>query len=171
MPLRAPAFLLLLLALGAGLASCGRYQLGSGTEPRFSTLHVAVVQTEALVPQARALVTTALREAFIKDGRVRLVDTADEAEAVLTVVLTGYRRQVAVAQPADTGLARRFDVELSARATLADRHGTALFQDRPLTVQRGVFVDSGQSQAEYQILPLLAERLAVQTVRVVLDPW
>lgn len=161
------------LVLGTGLAGCGgRYQLGPGTEPGFATLHVAVVKSDALVPQSVAIVTAAIREAFIKDGRVRLVDRPDEADAVLRVVLVDYRRETTVAQPADTGLSRRYDVTLNAVATLIDqRQGRPLLTDRPLSARRGVFSDSGNIPAEAHTLPLLADRLAGEAVRAVLERW
>lgn len=164
-----PALALLLLL---GLTACANYRLGTGAEPRFSRLYLAPVASDALIPQAQALVTTQLREAFLKDGRVALVASADEADAVLTITLNGYHREVTVSQPGDTGLARRFDVSLRARATLSDvRTKQILFADRPLNATRGVFTDSGQLQAEYQALPLLAETLADRTVHAVLDTW
>jgi hypothetical protein len=164
--------LLPLLALALGLVGCGHYRLGTEVAPRFATLHVAVVKAELVLPQALALATTELREAFIKDGRVRLVDSAEEADATLTVTLESYGRGVAVVRPDDTGLARRFDLTLTARATLTDnRAHQDLFAGRLLTVQRGAFTDSGQQQSEYQTLPLLAQQLAEQTLKATLEIW
>ena len=72
----------------------------------------------------------------------------------------------------DTGLARRFDVSLRARATLSDRRsGKDIFTDRVLNAKRGVFTDSGQLQSEYQNLPLLSAELAKQAVQAALDTW
>ena len=164
--------LLPVLAATLLLAACAGYRLGAGTQPRFTTLFIAPVTTETLIPQARELVTTQLREAFIKDGRVTLVDSPAAADAVLRVSLTGYDRQVAVARQDDTGLARRFDVSLRALATLTDqRNQQVLLAKRALTAKRGVFTDSGLVPAEYQGLPLLAGQLAVEAVHAVLDTW
>jgi len=154
------------------LASCTHYHLGSGGEPKFSRLYIAPVTNDALIPQAVTLVTTQLREAFIKDGRVSLAESPENADAVLRVTLSSYRRDVAVSRPDDTKLARRFDVSLHARATLtlgADQKPA--FTDRVLVANRGVFKDSGQEQSEYQTLPLLAELLARQTLHATLDTW
>lgn len=164
-----PAFALLLLL---GLAACAHYQLGTGSQPRFSRIFIAPVASDALIPQAQVIVTTQLRDAFLKDGRLTLVSSADEADAVLTVTLASYRREVTVSRPDDTGLARRFDVSLHARATLFDtRAKKSLFENRPLNATRGVFTDSGQLQSEYQAIPLLAEVLAGNAVHAVLDTW
>jgi hypothetical protein len=154
------------------LAGCAGYHLGTGTSLKFATLYVAPVTTEALIPQARELVTTQVREAFIKDGRVKLVDSPAEADAILQIALTGYDRAVAVSRQDDTGLARRFDVSLQAHATLTnERTKEAFFVRRPLTAKRGVFTDSGLVPSEYQALPLLAEQLASEVAHSVLDTW
>lgn len=158
--------------LAATLAGCAAYRLGTGAEPTFATLFIAPVASHTTIPQAQALVTTQLREAIGRDGRVRLVNAPEAADAVLQVTLLAYDRAVAVSLPTDTGLARRFDVTLRAEATLTDnRTRTPIFTNRPVAAQRGVFTDSGLVPSEYQALPLLAEQLAGQTAHAVLDTW
>jgi hypothetical protein len=155
-----------------GLAGCANYRLGTGSTPQFSRLYIAPISSDTLIPQAQALITTQLREAFLKDGRIALVESPSAADAVLRVTLTGYQREIAVSRPDDTKLARRFDVSLRARATLttgADAKNA--FTDRPLVVSLGVFNDSGQQQSEYQALPLLAEKLAQEALHAALDTW
>lgn len=160
------------LALSLLLTGCAGYQLGTGGKLKFSTLFIAPVASEAMIPQAQVLVTTQLREAFIRDGRVVLVNSAEAADAVLQVTLSSYDRAGAVSLPTDTGLGRRFDVTLRARATLTDsRTKQAWFARRPLSAQRGVFTDSGLIPAEYQNLPLLAGLLADEAAHAVLDTW
>ena len=154
------------------LCGCANYRLGTGSTPGFGSLFIAPVKVEALIPQAQVVVGTQLRETFLRDGRVRLVGSADEADAVLSIVLARYERAVATVRPDDTGLARRFDVELTARATLTDRRtGRVIFADRPLVARRGVFTDSGLVPAEYHNLPILAQDLARQAQQAVLDTW
>lgn len=151
---------------------CASYRLGTGSTAKFSTLFIAPIASDVLIPQAQVLVTTQLREAFIRDGRITLVNSAEAADAVLNVTLAGYNRTVAVSRPDDTGLARRFDVKLQARATLLDnRTKQPLFSQRPLEASRGVFTDSGLVPSEYQALPLLAEQIASEAVHAVLDTW
>jgi hypothetical protein len=154
------------------LTACADYQLGTGTKAKFATLYIAPVANKAMIPQAQAIMTTQLRDAFIRDGRVALVDSPDAADAVLSITLVGYNRTVAVSNSNDTGLARRFDVALQAQATLTDNlHKKTYFADRPLKANRDVFVDSGLVPAEYELLPLLAEQLAENTRHAVLDVW
>lgn len=161
--------LLTVLQLATG---CSNYQLGTGTTAKFSSLYVAPVTSDALIPQARVLVATQVREALIRDGRVTLAESPEQADAVLTLVLSSYDRQVVVSRQDDTGLARRFEVRLLAHATLMDnRTKQPYFTMRPLEAKRGVFTDSGLVPAEYEGLPLLAETLASEAVHAVLDTW
>lgn len=161
--------LVLLALLSAG---CANYRLGTGGTLAFQRLYVAPVANETTLPQAVALVSTQIREHLIRDGRVRLVSSAEDADATLVITLTDYGREVATVRSDDTGLARKFDLTLTAKATLRDqRSGDALFENRVLTSKRQAFTDSGQLQAEYQTLPLLANSLAESVRNAVLDVW
>lgn len=161
-----PALLLL------ALAGCSHYRLGTDAQLAFRTLHVEPVAVSALIPQSKALFTTQVRETFIRDGRVTIANDPESADATLLITVRHYDREVATVRPGDTGLARKFVVILRADATLYDRRsGKNLFIQRPITVKRELFTDSGQGQAEYQLLPLLAADLADQARHAVLDVW
>ncbi|MDF3057667.1 MAG: hypothetical protein K0R17_1882 [Rariglobus sp.] len=166
------AYLFLCLSGLLLLSGCANYRLGTGGTVSFRTLYVAPVVNESNLPQAVAIVSTQLREAFLHDPRIILVNTAGEADATLTVTLVNYTRDVQTRQTADTGLARKFDIALNAEATLRDnRDGKLLFEKRKVQAVRQVFVDSGQLQAEYQNVPLLAEVLAKNVLAATLDVW
>ncbi len=155
-----------------GLAACSHYQLGTRTQLAFSTLYVAPVENRALLPQAQALVATEVREALVKDGRVTLVASPEAADATLQVTLASYEREVAAANSTDTGLARKFALHLHAVCTLTDnRTRRPFFTNREIIVTKDAFTDSGQLQAEYQTLPLLAGALADKVAHAVLDVW
>jgi outer membrane lipopolysaccharide assembly protein LptE/RlpB len=161
----------LTLVAGLILPACTHYRLGTGAELTFRSLYVAPVASETLLPQARALVGTRLREAFLRDGRVALVNSAEAAEATLHVSLKSYSREASVARADDTGLARKFALTLTAECTLRTREGKVVFEKRAVQVQRDAYTDQGQLQAEYQTLPLLAETLAQNVTHAVLDVW
>lgn len=166
--LRVFLFVLGLLTLGG----CANYQLGTGASVSFTTLYIEPVENATLVPQARALLSTQLREAFANDGRVTLVNSADAADATLRVVIRNYGRTVASVREEDTGLARKFSLNLEVACTLTDqRTDRALFTDRLVNSQRDAFTDGGQLQSEFQTLPLLAESLAKKITHAVLDIW
>jgi hypothetical protein len=171
---RAPGFLTLSgLLLGLTfLTACSHYRLGTGGTLAFQTLYVAPVENKTLLPQAVSLVSTALRDEFLHDGRVTLVNSPEQADATLTLTLTDYHRDVATVRPGDTGLARTFTLTLGAAATLHDnRAGRDLFTRRPIDAGRDAYTDSGQLQSEYQSLPLLAGALAKKISHTALDVW
>jgi hypothetical protein len=161
--------------LGLGflaLSACSHYQLGTKARLAFATLYVAPVENRAVVPQAQTVVATAIREALLKDGRVTLVASPAAADATLHITLVDYQREVAAASSTDTGLARKFALNLYAVCTLTDnRSGHPLFTSRAIRVTRDAFTDSGQLQTEYQTLPLLADALADKVAHAVLDVW
>jgi hypothetical protein len=164
--------LLSLLASAVGLVGCAHYQLGTGASPTFHTLYVEPVANKTLLPQSQSLVSTQLRESFAHDGRVSLVNSPAEADATLTIAITDYHRDVAAVREDDTGLARKFNLTLGVTCTLRDnRAGKNLFEQRTVSAVREAFTDSGQLQAEYQTLPLLAETLALKVVHTTLDVW
>jgi hypothetical protein len=170
MTTRLPVFCLLSVLLC--LAGCAHYQLGTDAKLKFATLYIEPVANKTLLPQARAIVSTQLREAFIHDARVTLVNSAADADATLSVTISDYHREMTVAREDDTGLARKFALTLGTTCTLRDnRSGQVLFNHRAVSVQRDAFTDSGQLQAEYQMLPILAEALAQKLTHTVLDVW
>ena len=161
----------LLTALVA-LTGCANYRLGTDGKLAFTTLYVEPVANKTLLPQSQAIVSTQLREALLRDGRVTLVNSAAEADATLTVTIKDYRREMTAAREDDTGLARKFALTLGTVCTLRDnRSGQDLFKGRVIAVHRDAFTDSGQLQSEYQTLPLLAEAMAQKISHAVLDVW
>jgi len=160
-------------------AGCAHYQLGTEGKLSFQTLYIAPVENKAKLPQAVAVVSTQIREAFIHDGRVTVVDSPTDADATLTVSLSNYGRDVTSSRPDDTGLARKFNLNLTALCTLRDNRNSAiLFEKRAVSVEQQIFAtatphqtDSDQLQAEYQALPLLASSLGQKVAHTTLDVW
>lgn len=159
-----------LLAIFAG-TGCSHYQLGTGGTPSFRTLYIEPVTSRALLPQSRPLLSIQLRETFLRDGRVTLVNSAGEADATLTVVINDYHRDPVTAREGDTGLTRKYNVTLGALCTLRDRTGKPLFENRAIAAVREAFTDGGQLQSEYQTLSLLADTLASKVTHSTLDVW
>jgi hypothetical protein len=179
--LRRPASRLRTLAFCLCLAGCSHYQTGTQGQLAFDTLYVAPVMNKTMIPQAQSIISSGLRDALAKDGRVTLVNSPQAADATLSVVLIDYHRDVAAVREQDTGLASKFTLTLGATCTLRDnRKGRAYFENRPISVERDVFTDNGmpsspltgdQLQAEYNTVPFLAESLGDKVAHTVLDVW
>jgi hypothetical protein len=162
----------LALVIATAVAGCGHYQLGTGGRVPLRTLYLEPVTNQAPLPQAEALLATQVRQAFVRDGRVELVNSPGAADAVLTLVISEYFREVAAVREDDTGLARKFNLTLGVNCTLKPQRGGAPgFEQRPIRAVREAFTDGGQLQSEYQTLPLLAEIVARKVVHAALDVW
>ena len=177
-PAIAACALLLSLVLG-----CSHYRLGTSSPLPFATLYVAPTTLKILLPQAQAITTAQIRAAFLRDSRITLVNSPEAADAILEVEISDYRRDVATQRRDDTGLARKFTLNLITRCTLKDnRSGKTYFTHREVSVRRDAYTDSqlslpsgtevsGQLQAEFQTFPLLADALAEKVAHTVLDVW
>jgi hypothetical protein len=173
----------LLLASALLAQGCANYRLGTGAEPSFATLYIEPARNKTTLAQSQALVSTLVREAFIRDGRVTVVDNAADADATLEVTLVNFRRDNAANREDDVGLARKFTLRLRASCRLRDnRTGRMLFDGRIVEVQREAFTDNGlglvpfgtsndQLQSEFNTLPLLASSLSDKLTHAVLDVW
>ena len=113
--------LLLACVFGGG---CSHYRLGTGSRPAFTSLRIEPVANRTALPQAEALVSARLREAFIRDGRVAI---GSGGNVTLSVSLTDYRRDIAAVREGDTGLARKFNLTLSAAADRCDEYPEFIF--------------------------------------------
>jgi hypothetical protein len=173
----------LFLASAVLAQGCSHYHVGSGPAPSFATLYIAPTKNKTVIAQSQVVMTTMIRQAFIRDGRVEVVDSPADADATLEITLVNYRRDNVANREDDVGLARKFTLRLAASCKLRDnRTGTLLFEGRTIEVQREAFTDNGlggvpfgtsndQLQSEYNTLPLLADALSERVTHAVLDVW
>lgn len=170
----------LALALGSG---CASYHLGSPAEPEFDSIYVRPVANESFAPQAQALVSAQIRQAFIRDGRIAILSDPEQADAILEITLTDYSRNAAARQSTDTVTARNFDLRLDAQLSLYNQNaGNYYFQGRSVSERANAYVENpyaapaalqtdSYGQSEYDAMPRLARGLARKIADEVLSPW
>ncbi|TVP80965.1 MAG: hypothetical protein EA353_02550 [Puniceicoccaceae bacterium] len=175
----------LLLSIGfiGLLGGCKSYQLGNPAELTFQSIYVKPVQNDSYAPQAQALLSSQIRDAFIRDGRLALATSEEAADVVLLVNLTDYRRRAASRSRQDTRLGTDFDLTLEAELALFDQNkGSYLFQRRKLSERSNAYAQNpyaapgapasqGFIQSEYQAMPRLTRGLAQKIADEVLSPW
>lgn len=181
--LRLRSFILLSLVVTCGLAGCKSYQLGSSTELPFKTIFVKPVSNDSFAPQAQIILSSQLRDAFIRDGRLQLVTEEDIADAVLLVNLTDYERTAASRKRGDSVVAKDFDLQLTADVSLFNQNkGDYYFEAREITERSNAYVENPYIdpsdtqtqdllQAEHQALPRITRDLAGKIADEVLSPW
>ena len=152
------------------LSGCTSYQAGDGSSAPFSTLQINPVVNQSQAPQANQVLNHDIREAFIRSGKVHL-DSAG-ADTQLNVTLTKYERQTIATNSQDTGLARKYELTLTASCDLINlTESSPYFSTREVTATVDIFLDAGQTQAETTAIPLLSKKLAEAIAKEVLQVW
>lgn len=160
----------LLATLGLLLQSCSHYQAGDGSSLPFTTIQVNPVINQSQAPQINQVLNHDLREAFIRSGKVIL--ESGGADAQLNVTLTHYTRENIATNSQDTGLARKYALSLTATCELANaRSESPYFNERVVNVSLDIFLDSGQTRAETNAIPLLSKKMAEAISTEVLQTW
>ena len=179
---RGPVALLLFVVLGL-FSGCASYQLGAPAELPFKTIYIRPASNDSFAPQAQAIVSSQLRQQFIRDGRVHLVTNEDAADAVLTVNLAEYDRRGGARRSSDTVVASDFDISLSADVSLYNSGtGDYLFESRKIAGRTKTYIENpyasdsalrtqAYQQSEYQAMPVLARDLARKIADEVLSTW
>ncbi|MEC7487151.1 MAG: hypothetical protein VYE55_02485, partial [Verrucomicrobiota bacterium] len=62
------------------MAGCQSYQLGDPTQLDFRSIYIKPVTNDSFAPQVQALLSSKIRELFIRDSRTRMVNDQQEAD-------------------------------------------------------------------------------------------
>ena len=167
----------------AFISGCNSYQLGNPFELPFESIYIKPVTNDSFAPQAQTLLSTQIRDAFIRDGRTKLVINREAADAVLIINLTEYNRIAAARQSDDTTSAASFRLVLAAEVSLFDQNkGDYYFQKRMIRESSSAYVNNPYAtlataqtqdflQMEYQAMPRLTHDLSRRIADEVLSTW
>jgi hypothetical protein len=157
--------------LWVGLLGCQHYHLGAPATLSFDSIYIEPIRNESFAPQAQALLNEQLTMAFMEDARIK-VAREDDAQALLSIVLTDYQTSVSATEESDTVVGQSFNLTLVARCTLVDTaSGEMLLRDVPVSATVDSFVDEGFQQSEYQAIPVLTRNLAKKIRDLTLSGW
>ena len=182
-PLHASMVAMLALFTSAFVSGCHSYQLGNPVELPFESIYIKPVSNDSFAPQAQALLSTQIRDAFIRDGRTKLVTSREAADAVLLINLTDYKRYAAARQSDDTTSAASFSLVLAAEVSLFNQNkGDYYFLKRIINESSSAYVNNPYSdpaaaqtqdflQMEYQAMPRLTHDLSRRIADLVLSTW
>ena len=159
---------------------CVSYRWGSGSALGFNTIYVKPARNNSFAPQAQTIVSTKVREALIRDGRVQVLANEADADAVLIINLSDYSRTPAARSSVDTQRARSLEIDLIAEISLYDQStGEYRFQNRLIKEETDVHIgnpfrsnlEDSYQQAEFQAIPRLARDLARKIADEILSIW
>ncbi len=144
--------------LGSG---CAGYRLGpaNGMAAGERSIKVAPFANSTMEPRLSDAVTQQIRKQLQKDGTFKLA-SHDDADIVLSGVLTRYERIELSFAPNDVLTVRDYRLSLVAQVTARERSSGKTILEKEVRGNTLIRVGSDLTSSERQALPLLAESLA-----------
>ena len=162
-------FLSVVLLLG--VVGCSNYRLaGTPINLPFKSVYVEPVKNFSYAPQASNLLTNAISDAISQTPQIKVANKSD-ADAVLSVTITDYRKTPYATNSKDTALASSYKMYMTASCTLT-MGSKIIFKDRSvrgsmiLNARDGNFINN-----EYQSMPIITRDLGVKIKDAVIGIW
>ena len=163
-----PALLIAIAAVSL-VAGCGGYTLGptNGLAAGEKKIQITPFLNHTLQPRLGDAVTTALRRSIQRDGTYRLA-THNDADIVVTGVVTKYDRHELNFEPHDVLTVKDYRVSMTARITARDV-ATGNTTNWVSTAYTLVRVGSDLTSSERQEMPVLADEMAKNVTGSLVD--
>lgn len=161
-------FLLLSFAAGCGYALVGT---GSSLPPGIETVSIPLFENKTGEPDIDTIITAVVKEEFIKDGRLKVDDSA-AADSELVGVILGYGLRP-LAYDAENNVTE-YMVNLSLRVTHIGKPGGKVITSQTVNTNWRYEVDPSITAAESQRLDAVktaAERAAESIVSLVIESF
>lgn len=143
------------------LVSCAGYRLGNAKPASLSRVHTVAVpmfRNSTLHPRAEALATSAVADAFVRDGTYR-IGKLDQADAILEGDLTAITYSTIRGTRYDTLLPEELGNAVTLKWTLRDAHDpTKILASGSSKGESQLFVSSNLQSARNNALPEALER-------------
>jgi hypothetical protein len=165
--------LLAVLALGP-LSGCAGYRVGNISGRNLQgvrSVYVPVARNTSLAPDLQMTVTNAIIRRFNSDGTLEVNQNAN-ADSELDVVVTNVLHTAVRSSTTDILVTAQYQITIQATATYVNRRlGRKIFENVSVTGSTTFFTQSDIQEGERQALPLAAEDLANNTVKLITEGW
>ena len=162
------------LFLAFTLSGCAGYRVGdiSGRSLQgVRSVYVPVARNASLEPDLQVIATDAIIQRFNNDGTLE-VNQSSNADSELDVTITDVTRAAVASSTANILVTAEYQLTISARATYTNRRlGRKIFENVAVTGVTTFFTQSDIQEGERQALPLAAQDLANNTVKLVTEGW
>ena len=142
------------------LAGCMGYQLGGSALEGVDTVHVAAVVNQTAEPAIELQVSQALRKRIQFDGRLKLVNSPADADAVIETDLTEYRLTPIAFRTDLKTTPEQYRIRIGARATLTDTRSGEVLSESSTHGETRFRFESDLTTSKRTALPAAAEELA-----------
>ena len=153
------------------LSGCMGYQFGGTRPDGIETVHVAAVVNKTTEPAIELQVTHALRQRIQFDGRMKLENTAENADAIIEVTLTNYRLTAIAFRDDLRTTAEQYRIRITGTATLTDTKTGETFSESKTYGETTFFFESDLTTSKRVALPRAAQELAKFMVDDLIERW
>jgi len=165
--------LLVILALGP-LSGCAGYRVGNTSGRNLQgvrSVYVPVARNTSLEPDLQMTVTNAVIRRFNSDGTLE-VNQNSNADSELDLVITNVNHTPVRSSTTDILITAQYQLTIQARATYVNRRlGRKIFENVAVTGSTTFFTQSDIQEGERQALPLAADDLANNAVKLITEGW
>lgn len=159
-------------ALALLLTGCVGYRLGSMLPVDIKTVYLPTFVNETDEPLIERETTSAMIEEIQKDGSLRIVDTREEADAILDVTLIEHKLAPVGFDLEKKTTANEYRLTITARMLMTRRANGEVIAESPRIQGETTFVMAGDlTSSKQQALPAAAEDLAHDLVESVVETW
>lgn len=159
------------LAVAALAAGCAGYRLGSTLPPGVRSVYVPTFINKTGEPLLEADTTSATVREFQKDGTLRVVPSADEADLDLTVTLKKYGLEPLRYQSDNSKKAREYRLRIDVEIVCKRKGVEAPMVQKEVYGEATFYPEGGLSSSKQQALPDAAEDLAHNIVESITEAW
>jgi hypothetical protein len=156
------------------LSGCAGYRVGniSGRDLQgVRSVYVPVAKNTSLEPDLQMTVTNCIIRRFNNDGTLE-VNQSSNADSELDVTITDVKHTPILSSNTDINVTAQLQLTIEATVTYTNRRlGKKIFENTQVTGSTTIFTQSNIQEGERQALPLAAEALATNAVKLVTEGW
>jgi len=179
MNLRSGILLFFILSAFSLMNSCSHYQMVELSSFPYKTLYINNISNQSFAPNAQILLNNQIRQRFLENGNMRLVNDPTTAESQLFVEILDYKRSPLSRASNDPGRINAMDYTITVLVSFYDnKEETYLIEDHRLISTEPVFYanTSGNElmnikEAEYRSIPRITNDLASQITNLIFGNW
>ena len=150
---------------------CAGYKVGSMLPGDIKTVHIPTFVNQTSEPLIESETTQAVIREFQRDGSLQVVGEAD-ADAILTVVLTGYRLEAISFRKDIRTAAQQYRLFITGNMVMRRTTDQSVVVEAPMVEGKYVFDVVGDlSSSKLNANPLAARDLAYNIVQRLVEYW
>jgi hypothetical protein len=156
------------------LTGCLGYRVGdiSGRNLQgVRSVYVPVAKNASLEADVQVIVTDAIIQRFNSDGTLE-VNQNENADSELDVTISDVHRTPVASSTSNILVTSEYQLVITAKATYTNRRlGRKIFENISVTGATTFYTQADILEGERQALPLAAQDLAQNTVKLVTEGW